>query len=182
MYFFGFFFDVRSAFKGRFQWILATISDQSFLNMIAMESRTQEDYEELKILLQNCLISSRFSRKLSLQKEEHLFIEKTTQKMRAVRFAEGILDSHNCAKLVGYDPMTWVHLFLKIRRLIFIGLSRCSHVLLHELRNSRLNRDCPMSLTGSTAHICARDFDEDPVDQSPRNRRVSIDKTNTYGH
>ena len=78
--------------KGRFRLILATISDQSYLNMIAIESRTQGDHEELKILLQNCFISSRFNRKLSLQREEHLFIEKLTQKMRTIRLAEGDLD------------------------------------------------------------------------------------------
>ena len=84
VYFSGFFFGVRSTFKGRFRSILATIRDQSFLNMIAIESRFQGDHEELKILLQNYLISSRFYRKLSYKEEEHLFIEKLAQKMRAV--------------------------------------------------------------------------------------------------
>ena len=49
--FFGFFFDMRSAFKGRLQSILTTIRDQSCLNMIAIESRTQGDHEELNIFL-----------------------------------------------------------------------------------------------------------------------------------
>ena len=37
--------------------------------MIALESRTQGNHEELKILLQKCLISSRFNQKLSLQED-----------------------------------------------------------------------------------------------------------------
>ena len=44
--------------------------------MIVIESRTQEDHEELKILLQNCWFFSQFNQKFSLQREEHLFIEK----------------------------------------------------------------------------------------------------------
>ena len=51
VYFSGFFFDVRSEFKGRFRSILAMIRDQSCRNMIAIESRTQGDHKELKILL-----------------------------------------------------------------------------------------------------------------------------------
>ena len=42
------------------------------------------------------------------------------------------------------------------------------------LAESRLNRDRPMSLTRSTTHNCACAFDEDLVDRSPHNRRVSI--------
>ena len=60
--------------------------------MITIESRTHGDHEELKILLENFLISSGFNRKLCLQREEHLFIEESTRKMRAIRFAEGDLD------------------------------------------------------------------------------------------
>ena len=47
----GFVFDMRSAFKGQFQSILATICDLYCFNIIAVEFRTQGDYEELKILL-----------------------------------------------------------------------------------------------------------------------------------
>ena len=43
---------MRLAFKGRFRSILTTIRDQSCLNMIAIESRTQGDHEELKIWFQ----------------------------------------------------------------------------------------------------------------------------------
>ena len=92
VYFSGFFFGVRLAFKGRFRSIFVKIRDQSCLNMIAIESRTQGDHKELKILLQNRLISSPFNRKLSLQREEHLFIEKSTRKTQAVRFVEGDFD------------------------------------------------------------------------------------------
>ena len=80
------------------------IHDQPCLNMIAIESRMQGDHEELKILLQNLLIASRFNRKFSLQGEEHLFIEKISRKTRAVLFVEEILDGHDCTKSVGHDP------------------------------------------------------------------------------
>ena len=75
-YFFGFFFDVRSTFKGRFRLILVITREQLCLKIIVIESRMHGDHEELKILFQNCLISSRFNRKLSYKKKEHLFIEK----------------------------------------------------------------------------------------------------------
>ena len=37
----GFFFGIRSTFKGRIRSILAMIHDQSCLNLIGIESRTQ---------------------------------------------------------------------------------------------------------------------------------------------
>ena len=80
VYFLGFFFGVHLAFKGKFRSILVMIHDQSCLNMIAIESRTQGDHEELKILLQNFLIASRFNRKLSLRRKEHLFMEEKSRK------------------------------------------------------------------------------------------------------
>ena len=66
-----FFFDVHSAFKGQIQPFLTMIREQSCLNIIAIESRMQGDQEKLEILLQKCLISSRFNQKLSLKREEH---------------------------------------------------------------------------------------------------------------
>ena len=45
------------------------IRDQYCLNMIAIESRVQGDHEELNILIQNCLTSSRFNQKLSLERD-----------------------------------------------------------------------------------------------------------------
>ena len=39
-YFFDFLFDARSAFKGWFWSTLAIIRDQSWLNMVAIESKT----------------------------------------------------------------------------------------------------------------------------------------------
>ena len=68
-YFIDFFFGLRSAFKGRFRSILAMIRDQSYLNMIVIESKTQGDHKELNIFLQKCLISSRFNQKLGLQRK-----------------------------------------------------------------------------------------------------------------
>ena len=50
------------------------IRDQSCLNIIAIESRMEGDHEELKILLQNYLISSRFNQKLSYKDEEDDFL------------------------------------------------------------------------------------------------------------
>ena len=180
VYFLGFFFGVHSAFKGRFRSILAMIRDQSCLNIIAIESKTQGDHEELNILLQNYLISSRFNQKLSLQWGRTYVYRKILRKMMDVWFAEETLDSHDRVKSVGHDPTIRIHLFLKICHPIFIGVSRCGHVSLHESSNVWLNRDRPMSLTRSMAHICARAFDEDPVNRSPWNRRVSIRATWSY--
>ena len=45
------------------------IRDQSYLNMIAIESRTQGDQKELTNLHKNFLISSGFNRNLSLQRK-----------------------------------------------------------------------------------------------------------------
>ena len=64
-YFSGFFSNMRSAFKGQIQPFLAMIRDQSYLNMITIESRMQEDHEKLMILLQKCLIFSCFNQNLS---------------------------------------------------------------------------------------------------------------------
>ena len=77
----NFFFDVLSVFKGRLRSNLAMIRDQSRLNLIAIESRTQGDHEELKIFLQNCLISSRFNQELKFKEEEHRFIGKIVVKI-----------------------------------------------------------------------------------------------------
>ena len=74
-YWSGFFFDVSSAFKGKTRLFLTMIHDQSCLNRITIESRLQGDPEELEIVLQKYLISSRFNQKLSLKREEHRFIE-----------------------------------------------------------------------------------------------------------
>ena len=46
------------SFKGGFRLILATICDQSCLNVITIEFRIRGDHEEHKILLKICLISS----------------------------------------------------------------------------------------------------------------------------
>ena len=89
VYFSSLFFGLHLAFTGRFRSILSMIRDQSSLDMITIESRIKGDCKELKILLQNCLIASRFNQKFSYKEEEHIFIEKLAQKMPAVRFGEG---------------------------------------------------------------------------------------------
>ena len=50
---------VLLAFKGRIQSNQAMNRDESGINLIAIESRTQGNHDELKICLQNCLITSR---------------------------------------------------------------------------------------------------------------------------
>ena len=52
-YFLDFFFRVCLACKARFRSILAMIPDQSCLNMIAIESRTQGDMKNLRFCFQN---------------------------------------------------------------------------------------------------------------------------------
>ena len=70
VYFIDLFFGVRLAFKRRIRSILATIRDQSCLNL-RIESRRQGI---TKILLQNRLISSRFNQDLIYKGEEHQFL------------------------------------------------------------------------------------------------------------
>ena len=55
----NFIFDVILTFKGRFWSILVVNHDEFCLNLIAIDSRTQENHDELKICLQNFLIASR---------------------------------------------------------------------------------------------------------------------------
>ena len=72
--------------------------------MIAIESRTQGDHEELMIFLHKHLILSLFNQKLSLRKRENIDLQSFITKFRAVQFAEGALDGCNCMKLMGHDP------------------------------------------------------------------------------
>ena len=51
--------------------------------------------------------------KVKVQREEHQYLKKKSpQKMSAVRFDEGRLDGHDCARRIGYDPTRGAHLFL----------------------------------------------------------------------
>ena len=59
----------------------ATIRDQSCLNPIGIESRMYRDHEELKILLQNCLNSSRFNEELRYKVRTSLFIKEISVKI-----------------------------------------------------------------------------------------------------
>ena len=49
------------------------IHDQSCHNLIGIESKMQGDHEEFKILLENCLISSRLNQQLGLQRKNMAF-------------------------------------------------------------------------------------------------------------
>ena len=75
VYLIGFFFGVCSTLKGRIRSNVAMIHDQTHLNWIAIKSRMRGDHEELRILLKNCLILSRFNQELFYKEEEHRFIE-----------------------------------------------------------------------------------------------------------
>ena len=81
VYLTGLFFDVCLAFKGRNRSNVATICDQSCLNLIGIDSRTQGDHEELKNLLQNCLVSSRFNQELRYKEVEHRFTKEIPAKI-----------------------------------------------------------------------------------------------------
>ena len=75
------FFDVRSAFKGRIQPFLAMNLWLTCVDWCRLESRTQENHEELKIFLQCRLISSRFNQELSLQRKNINFYTKNRAKI-----------------------------------------------------------------------------------------------------
>ena len=80
-YLLNFFLGVRSAFKGRIRSNQAMIGDQSCLDWIAIKSRMRGDHEELKILLQNCSISSRFNQEFSIQRGEEPVLYKKSAKI-----------------------------------------------------------------------------------------------------
>ena len=82
--------------------------------------------------------------------EEHLFIEKLSQKMGAIRFAEETLDSRDREKSVGHDPTMRIPLLLDFRRSIFIRASLRDHKSLHDSCNMRFNHDSRISLKRST--------------------------------
>ena len=76
------FFDIRSTFKGRFRSISYNYSWLNCFNGCGIESKKQENHEELKIFLQNCLISSRFNQKFGLQRKNMGFNRKFHRKNR----------------------------------------------------------------------------------------------------
>ena len=78
--FFGTFFDARLALKGRFWSISCKNSWLTCFNGCTIESRKQENHEELKIFLQNRLISSRFDQKLGLRRKNIGFYKKFHRK------------------------------------------------------------------------------------------------------
>ena len=104
-YFSSFIFAVRSAFNGRFRSFSCSNSWFSCFNGCIIESRKQEDHEELKIFLQNRLISSRFDQKLKYKGRTSEFIRKFRAKNadRPIRWRQ--IDGHDCAMIVGHDPM-----------------------------------------------------------------------------
>ena len=62
------------ALKGRIRSNQAIIRYQSYFNIVGIESRTDEDHEEVNILLQNHLISSRFNQELGHIRRASIFI------------------------------------------------------------------------------------------------------------
>ena len=77
----GFLFGICSTFKGRIRSNIITIRDQSRINWITIESRMQEDHDELRIWLKNYLIPSGFNQELSYKEEEHRFIGEISAKI-----------------------------------------------------------------------------------------------------
>ena len=60
---------------------------ESCLNLIAIESRTQGNCDELKIYLQNCLIASRLIKSCLEEENTSVFKGDFLQETRTVRFA-----------------------------------------------------------------------------------------------
>ena len=112
-YFFDFVFDVRSTFKGRFCSFSCNNSWLSWFNGCRIESKKDENHDELKIFLQNHLISSWFDQKLLKEENTSVFKGKFLWEMRTIHFAMRFGPSDR-AKLVGSWAMTQVSL-----RLIF---------------------------------------------------------------
>ena len=104
VYLIGFFFSIRSTFKGRNRSNLAMIRDQSSLNPIRIESRMQGDHEELKILLQNCLISSRINQELLKRREYIGFYRRSPAKNTGRLIQWRRWDGHDFMKSVGHNP------------------------------------------------------------------------------
>ena len=121
--FLGFIFDTRSAFKGRFRSFSWNNSWLSCFNGWGIESRKQEDHEELKIFLQNCLISSRFDQNLSLQGER-------TSIYREIR-----------AKLVGSWPM----MRISLRVISAIWSRKISGIVAHDADSTSCDFSHPIA-------------------------------------
>ena len=106
VYLIGFFFGIRSAFKGRIRSNLATIRDQSRLNWIANESRMWGDHKELRILLKNRLIPSRFNQELLYKGGKTPFYRKFPAINVGLLIRRRRSDGCDFAKSVGHDPMS----------------------------------------------------------------------------
>ena len=66
------FFVVLSALKGRLPNVFSQSSWLTCLNPYAIESRMQENYEELKIFLKKCLISHLIKSYISVRENVYL--------------------------------------------------------------------------------------------------------------
>ena len=104
-YFSGFIFDMRSTFKGRFQSFSCKNLWLSCFNGCGIEFRKQENHEELKIFLQNHLISSRFNQKLSYKDRRTLFYKKFSMKNVDRLFRDEIwaIGSRKISGIVAHD-------------------------------------------------------------------------------
>ena len=105
------------------------IRDQSPLDWLAIKSRTQ-DHEELKILLQNLLISSQFNQELRKRREYIGFKRKFSAKNMDRPFFGEIWAVRSCeiGGIVGHDAGFSM---LDFCRPIFIGISLCTHMSTH---------------------------------------------------
>ena len=103
----------------------------------------------IEILLQKCLIASRFNKKLILKKERTSIYRYLSQKFRLVRFTEGALDGCDGVKSVGHDSMTQIPLHLDFGHPMYIGVSSSINVSICDSPNMRLNHDRRISRTQS---------------------------------
>ena len=105
VYLISFFFSLSLAFKGRIRSSLATARDQSCLNWITIESRTQGDHEELRILLKNHLISSRFNQDLLYKGGRTPFSRKFLAKSVGRLIRRRRINGRDRAIIMGHDPL-----------------------------------------------------------------------------
>ena len=151
-YFSGFVFDVRSAFKGRFRSFSCKKSWLSCFNWCGIESRKQEDHEELMIFLQNHLIYSLFDQKLRYKEGRTPFYKEMLHKNR--RPSDSVKTDRRPQSRDGRVPQSNVFQ-------IFRPFDLHRRVWMHscvapQSPITRLNVERLMSLKRSTVLLCTR--------------------------